>query len=436
LNNFQPRLGMAWTFKPDWVFRGSFGINTIDNLSTSENIAFEEYFASASAQSPPGDPRPAFFLSQGPPDFEFTQNPDGSIPFEGQNFSGRSATWYDPNMRMPAIISWSGGIQWGFAENWLGEVNYQGSAGVGLVNRWNINAVPLNISTDINELNQIRQQQQNYKPYPHFGDINHWSNYSHSTYHGVTFRVEKRFSHGFTLNAFYTYSKALNDTDGDGGVGGITFYNRALEKGRAGYDLTHRWVTVTNWDLPFGKGQKFMNTGGWKNAIFGGWRWAFVNTWQSGRPFTLSASGSPYRYLAGAQRPNIIVDSFDAAVVDDWDIGPDRFPTSAQNPMLHIEAFDYAPAYTAGNLGRNTFTAGNLYWPQSSLSKRWVFKERFAASVRWDISNVFKLPQFQRPLTTYDKRNPGNFARYTSADAGFASIASVFHHIIVLRFEF
>ena len=189
-------------------------------------------------------------------------------------------------MRMPYIMSWSAGFQWQFKQNWLAETIYQGSGGVGLVNRWNINAIPLDISTDIQELDRIRQAQQNYKPYTQFGSINHWSNYGHSTYHGMTFRVEKRYSHGLTLNAFYTYSKALNDTDGDGGVGGITFYNRAFEKGRAGYDMTHRFVTVTNWELPFGYGRKWMNVKGVRKAIFGGWRWTWVNTWQSGRPFT------------------------------------------------------------------------------------------------------------------------------------------------------
>ena len=149
----------------------------------------------------------------------------------------------------------------------------------------------------------------------------------------------------------------------------------------------------------------------------------------------LTASGSPNKYLDGTIRPDILV-PFDEAAVHDWDIGSDRFPTSAQNPMLHIEAFDYPAPYTAGTLGRNTLVSLPLYWPQSSLSKEWRLNERFTASVRWDISNVFKMPQFVRPLTTYDKRNPGNFARFTSADSGFASIASVFNHMIVLRLEF
>ena len=51
-------------------------------------------------------------------------------------------------MRMPYVLNWSGGVQWEFSNNWLLETIYQGQAGIGLVNAWNINAIPLNISTD------------------------------------------------------------------------------------------------------------------------------------------------------------------------------------------------------------------------------------------------------------------------------------------------
>ena len=51
-------------------------------------------------------------------------------------------------MRMPYIMNWSGGFQWNFSQNWLMEATYQGSRGVRLLNGWDINQIPLNISTD------------------------------------------------------------------------------------------------------------------------------------------------------------------------------------------------------------------------------------------------------------------------------------------------
>ena len=134
LNNFQPRIGLAWQIKPSLVFRSSFGMITQDAMTNGLNQNFEEYFATASVQAPPGDPRPVFYLSQGPPPFQFNIAPDGSVPFVGSNFANRSASWIDPNMRMPYIMNWSGGFQWNFSQNWLLETTYQGSRGVRLLN--------------------------------------------------------------------------------------------------------------------------------------------------------------------------------------------------------------------------------------------------------------------------------------------------------------
>ena len=67
LNNFQPRVGLAWNFRPKWVFRGNFGMITSDLLTSTLNNNFEEYLATANIQAPPGDPRPVFYLKDGPP---------------------------------------------------------------------------------------------------------------------------------------------------------------------------------------------------------------------------------------------------------------------------------------------------------------------------------------------------------------------------------
>ena len=60
---------------------------------------------------------------------------------------------------------------------------------------------------------------------------------------------------------------------------------------------------------------------------------------------SVTFAGSPLRYLPGASRPNALV-PIEQAVTSDWTIGPNRFPTSAQNPYLNIQAFAY-PAVTA-----------------------------------------------------------------------------------------
>ena len=68
-------------------------------------------------------------------------------------------------MRMPYVMSWSAGIQWQMSGTWLLETNYQGSAGIGLLGGWDINAIPLNVSTDSATLDRIFAATQNFKPY-------------------------------------------------------------------------------------------------------------------------------------------------------------------------------------------------------------------------------------------------------------------------------
>jgi hypothetical protein len=225
--------------------------------------------------------------------------------------------------------------------------------------------------------------------------------------------VEKRYSAGLTLNAFYTFSKSLNNGDNDGGVSGIDFYNRALEKARANYDIRHRFVSVKTYELPFGKGRKFMSGGGIKDTILGGWEIAWTQTFQSGPPFTVSFAGSPFNYLPGATRPNLV--SGVAPVTPNWSIGPHRFPVQAQVPYLNADAFAYPDQFTPGTMGRNVVEAPGLTWPQFSLSKQWQILERFRFILRWDSNNPFKSPNFGQPNSVFNRQNLANFGRVGTA---------------------
>jgi len=433
VNNFQPRFGLAWNLRPKLVFRSSFGLFTGGVFANGINQNFEEYLASANVQSPPGDPRIAFRLSQGPPAVSFNIAPDGSVPFVGTNFSSRSVSWYDPKIRIPYIMNWSGGFQYQLTNQVLTEVLYQGSAGVRLLNNWDINAIPLDISRDPAELQRIFQSSQNFRPFPQFGAIQHYSNYGHNTYHGLTLRTEKRFSHSFFLNGFYTFSKTLNDGDSDGTSSGVTFYNRRLEKGRANYDTTHRFVTVFIAELPFGQKHRFLQRGPLEK-VFGGWEFMYSHTLQTGTPVTITFAGSPSNYLPGTLRPTQVLPN-DQAKVQDFAIGPNRFPTAAQNRLFNIDAFRYPAAFTPGALGRNTLTGTGINWAQLSLSKEFPIRERLKFQLRWDMNNPFKTQSFGDPNAVFNLQNTGTFGRHTGTRGSFSDLGGRLHSLLVLRLE-
>ena len=291
------------------------------------------------------------------------------------------------------------------------------------------------ISNDPAVLRTVFQSTQNFKPYPHFGSIQHYSNYGDNSYHGTTWRVEKRYSQGLQMNAFYTFSKALNNADNDGGVGGITYYNHSLEKARANYDIRHRFVSVLTYELPFGRGRRFMNSRGILNHVLGGWDFAWTQTFQSGPPFTVTFAGSPNNYLPGQSRPNLVpgVDP----VTPDWSIGEHRFPVQAQVPYLNPEAFAYPDAFTPGSMGRNVLEAPGITWPQFSLSKEWRIAERARFILRWDSNNPFKSPNFGQPNASFNRQNLANFGRVgTATRGGFSDIGTAQpNHLLVFRLE-
>jgi len=438
LNNFAPRLGLAWNFHPKIVFRASLGLVHQDIFATDRNSMFQEYLATANVQAPVGDPRHVFRLSQGPGNIAYNVQPDGSVPFVGTNFSARQAHMWDPNMRMPYVTSWSGGLQWSFRDNWVLEGQYQGQSGVGLVNNWNMNVLPLDVSRDLTTLNTIFTGVQNFLPYPHFGQIRLFSNFGHNSYHGGTLRVEKRMSAGLMFNSFYTWSKTITENEGETGDDGVTYYNRRLEKARANYDVRHRFVTVMSYDLPFGRGRKFMNSGGVSNAVLGGWQFTLTQTLQSGPPFNVGFAGSPNRYLPGESRPNILT-THEQALVPNWTLGDNRFPTQAQNPYLNFNSFAYPPAFTAGNLGRNVFEAPGLAWTQFSIAKWWTMKEKYRFQIRLDGNNMpFKQPQYANPNGTFNANQPGAFARIGSGTRGaFSDIGTANSNLLIIgRFQF
>jgi hypothetical protein len=366
-------------------------------------------------QQAPGDPRPAFTLSQGPPPgLRYPVQPDGSVSYVGTNYSARNADWFDPNMRMPYVMLWSAGLQYQLARNWVAEMNYQATAGVGLLENWNINAIQLNVSTNPTTLNTIYQAQQNYLPYPQFGAVNLYSNFGHSTYHSGTVRVEKRFAAGMTAVVTYTWSKAIDESDSDGTATGVTYYNRRLEKAVAGYNVRNHFYNLLTYELPVGKGRHFLNRGGILNWVLGGWNAMSMLELESGTPFSVTFAGSPNRYLTqGVSRPDILTTN-SQALTPNWSIGPNRFPTSAQNPYLQFSAFAYPAAFTVGTLGRNTFEGPGMFWQQLGLSKTYAVRERLRITLRAEGNNFpFKHPELLLPNSAYNANSANLFGTFT-----------------------
>lgn len=425
-NNFQPRVGMAWQFLPRWAFRGGFSVNTVDVRYPTVRGQFEEYEANAVVQRAPGDPRPAFQLSDGPGGIAYQIRSNGTSPFLGANFSSRNADWWDGNLRNPYVMNWTASLQRELRSDLLLEILYQGSAGLGLIERWEANTFPVDYASDNAALRQaVFAAPQNYRPWPHFGNISYRSNFGHSTFHSGTAKLEKRYSAGLTFLTFYEYSKAINSQDNDNDGSGVApLQNRGLEKGRAGYDRTHRNVTTVTYELPMGRGKPFFSSGRLKNLFLGGYQVAWVNALESGNPLTFTFANSPHNYyptFAGNRRPDLVGRP---EIRDNWrDLGQNRFNQQTTNPALDVNNFAYPAPFTPGNSGRNIVTGLPLVWMQVSVQKDIAVTERWNVQIRWDMNNPLKTNNFNPPSSTVDLRNPALFGKITS-ETGLSSWGS------------
>ena len=364
--------------------------------------------------------------------------PNGTSPFVGTNFSGRSVSFYDPNMRAPYILNWNAGVQRQLSSNMLVEVTYQGSSGVGLLNRWDVNAIPLNIANNFADLDRIRRASQNFRPWPHFGSILHYSNYGHNSFHSGTVKFEKRYSHGLNFTSFYTRSKAIDEDSDDGGAGGVTFYNRRLEKARSDYDVTNRWVTYATYELPVGRNRRFLtSSGGFVNALLGNWNLSVIQTLENGAPFSFSHTGSGNVYLPGALRPDMAPGKTYDDIQLDWDRrGPCRHIVACAEPWADINAFAYPASFTLGQAGRNIVTGPGLLWHQVSVAKEFPVKERVKGSLRVDVNQPLKRPFFSPPNSAVNFRNPQSFGKITSTMGSFSGLGGRLYTIIMFKLEF
>jgi len=82
-------------------------------------------------------------------------------------------------------------------------------------------------------------------------------------------------------------SSAIRGTGND--FGPMNPHCRACDHGPAGFNVPHRFVASVLYNLPFGKGKKFLNHGGFADQAVGGWQFSTITTVQSGASIVTSS---------------------------------------------------------------------------------------------------------------------------------------------------
>jgi hypothetical protein len=420
LKNFQPRIGMAWHPRDRLVFRAGFGINTIDIRFPNALQQFDEYQAQVAQQQAPGNPEPIYRISQFPGGITYPIRANDTAPYVGTNYSSRNIYWMDGHLHPGYAMNWNASIQYQLSANNILKLTYQGSAGIDLVESWNVNVFPTSYGANNPALRAAAfAAPQNYLPYSQFGAINYMSNTGHSTYHSGTIQFQKRYSEGLVVDSYYTFSKALDDCDNDYGTctGVAPIDNRNLNKGRAAYDRTHVFVTSFTYELPFGQGRHFVNNNKFLDYLIGGYELAWIQSIESGNPFGFTFTNSPYNYYPtaiGNQVPNLTCNNISMPAFGlGNDIGGNRFNQALENPVLPVSCLAVPAAFTPGNAGRNIVTGPGILYSQFSAKKNFRLTEKLILQFRFDFQNPFHNYGFNNPSSTFDYKNPQLFGKIT-----------------------
>lgn len=309
MNNFGPRIGFAW--KPfgatKTVLRGGWGAffaHPFDaGAPTSASLGFE---ISAQIISPDNGVTIPFYLGQGVPAYNVVKPPlndrFGAVPV-GTN-PNTNVTFYEENRRTGYAMQHNFTIQHDIGGGWLLEAGYLANLSRKLASS--------NLS-----INQVRPElqspaaNQRLRPFPQFTNVLlALPSLGVSNYHGLLIRAERRFAQGFNFLGTYTWSKFLNNTNEGGAVLGAeggpysNFYNRRADYGPSENDIRHRATVSSVWEIPVGRGRKFLSNTAW-GEIVGGWNLGALMTLQSGAPFTVTTQQNTVFSAAGALRADV-----------------------------------------------------------------------------------------------------------------------------------
>jgi hypothetical protein len=239
-------------------------------------------------------------------------------------------------------------------------------------------------------------------PYPQFCDglygLN--ENVANSTYHSFQLKLEKRYSNGLYALLSYTHSKLITDSGGatqatafnSGGLTGgvISPFERKRNKAISQDDVPNDFTIAATYELPVGKGKKWLNGGGFVNTLVGGWE---VNATAK------YASGTPLLFRSGYCN---VPSQFQVACIPEITSGASPFAQdkgsfNPNNRLFNASSFespnDFNYFYGGGERVTNYrgFPYKNF---DISIGKKTAITERVSFLIRAEAFNAFNIHNF------------------------------------------
>jgi hypothetical protein len=402
-DNWGPRAGLAWQISPTTVVRTGYALMWDSMVSRSQygQHQFESWGWPQFSGIDTGEINREGSLLQRIEDVK-------SLPFA----TPREAPWNsggfynDPNRKNAYSHQWHVEVQRELTHNLVAAIGYVGSYNgrmeyAGRPQAPNVPAVDPATGRKL-----TAEERDQLRPWPHLnGTFTYSTDKGMSKYNGLQVRVQHRFAEGLSTTVSYTLSRSIDTSSGwfnaEGGIGGgatvQNFYDMDANRAVSSYDVPHLLTWGTVWEIPAGRGKRFLNEG-LASAILGNWQLNGTVLARSGQPFTPTVGGDPANLgFNGYGRSNLVGD-------------PDLSNPTADR-WFNPAAFTI-PVNEFGNAGRNILRAPSYWNADLGLQRNVPLAGGRNLALRLEVFNVFNHINLGNPAVAID--NPATVATIRS----------------------
>ena len=431
--NFNPRFGFAYRPFSDnkTVVRGGFGVYTMTVLGavfyslTGVHGSDIRDFNNGIVNG-----RPLFRWPQ-----VTTAGSGVSTPSYGSAYFG---TAVQPTFRDPYEMQWSFTIERELAQNLGLRLSYVGLRGV---------QVPF--SPDLNQpqpsTTPFAQRPITDRPFPYWGRIYSRDTGGNSIYNEFQTEMNRRMRGGLTFTSAWTWAKNISDAGGpdsgsfsseNGGGRLSNSLDRRADRGNVGPTRRHRFVNTSIYELPFGKGKRWMgNAPRALDLVAGGWRVSGILLMQTGAWLTpLISGGDPSGTngaVRGGQRPDALRSGNLATPTADVWFDRDAFVCPGRTAGATQFQCNVTPIGRFGNAGTGTLLGPGTVNVSMGFGKDFRMNERFTLKFESSFSNLPNHPNYTDPNTNITSSAFGRITSARGADAGGNRVG-----LFALRLEF
>ncbi|MGA7925344.1 MAG: carboxypeptidase-like regulatory domain-containing protein [Candidatus Sulfotelmatobacter sp.] len=382
-SDWGPRLGLAWQVDDKTVVRAGYGI-VYDSL-----MGFEQDWKGIANSWPATggvfNNVPLNQLGQPLTTVEQTFGQAASLALPGPSPWTQDNWFFDPHQKDPRSQQWNLEIQRQMGANLALSVGYVGSHNtrVSSTGLWNTATSPGGTP-----------------PFPWYQGTPFYSTSTgNAEYNALQVKLERRFARSFQYLVSYTWSKSIDlgssgffDVENGPGAGGDSnlqnYYDPRGSRGVSAYNIPQFLSMTGIWDLPFGRGKRYLNHGV-ANQVVGNWQVNGLVQLRSGQPYNLAVSGD----VANIGNTNSFWNYARPNIVGDPNPG---HPTVAE--WFNPNAFA-VPVDSYGDFGRNVLRSPAVYNADFSVFKNFPIGERYLISFRAEFFNIFNIQNYGVPNT-------------------------------------